>query len=987
MFPNRAALPPVRPPAAMSTDKNLERRITDFTDKWQYECRQLSNDHPRLRQLAQEGKELLATLSRKGGQEKQPAPHALSELLATVTGLLGRFPGSRQTREDLQQGMQNFLRMLMQHQVLVSGLSGASAAGRDGEDRKKVGLYAERFMRAVVAAHSADRVSESRELCTTLLASVQDSFSHFRAANIAAILWGLGKLAERGVQPAGLETVVTCLMNEIPEQVAYFKAQYISNSLWGLAKLVRNQVRPDRLEEGLNELLQQISRQAGDFNAQGIANSLWALAKLAENQVQPDRLEEGVNELLQRISRQAGDFNAQGIANSLWGLARLVANQVQPDRLEEGLDELLQRIPGQAGDFNAQAIANSLWALAKLAENQVQPAGLETVVTKLVNEIPEQAGYFKAQDISNSLWAMAKLVENQVQPAGLGKGLSGLLEKISGRAKDFEPQGISNSLWALAKLVENQVQPAGLGEGLSGLLKKISGGGEDFNAQGISNSLWALAKLVENQVQPEGLEGGLNELLKSISGQARDFKTQELSNSLWALAKLAEKQVWPDRLEEGLNALLKRITGRARDFKAQEISNSLWALGKLVENKVRPDGLEAGLNELLKRIPGRAQYFKAQEISNSLWALGKLVENQIRPDRLEEGLNVLLKRITGRARDFNAQEISTSLWALASMGVITQECPALFEDFFASLEGNDLDESHKRKLAWALTVAIARQLDTGSLDKEGEQLAGTLSRLVRRICVDASSSDGQLAGRIRNQAGLVLQFLQDTAGLDLGSDVSLDASGYAEGRPSETQHRLAGLLRSQVSLKVQEEQGLSVHNAQLPPVDMTVEHKAQDGTKRVYYLEVQGPTHYVKWGGKSIPNGSTLLKRQLYMAALRERNGQGNNGIAEYLEIPVGMCDEFLRETGACEEGQAVAWQKLFERARAGGLYPPSSVEIAGRKNRKFPVSTSEAVAGRKPPVSTSAAEADRKPPALALVAETGRKSPSRSWARVAAMK
>ncbi|MCY4473693.1 MAG: hypothetical protein OXC07_12880, partial [Kistimonas sp.] len=125
---------------------------------------------------------------------------------------------------------------------------------------------------------------------------------------------------------------------------------------------------------------------------------------------------------------------------------------------------------------------------------------------------------------------------------------------------------------------------------------------------------------------------------------------------------------------------------------------------------------------------------------------------------------------------------------------------------------------------------------------------------------------------------------------------------------------------------------------------------------------------------KSIPNGSTLLKRQLYMAALRERNGQGNNGIAEYLEIPVGMCDEFLREAGACEEGQAVAWQKLFERARAGGLYPPSSVEIAGSKDRK-------------PPVSTSIAEADRKPPALAFEAEPGRKSPARSWAAVAGRK
>jgi|GEM_PF-6816004 len=931
MFPNRATMSPVRPPAPMSTDKNLERRITAFNDKWQNECRQLRNDHPRLRKLAQESKELLATLSRKGVQEKLPAPYALSGLMATVTGLLGRFSGSRQTREDLQQGMQNFLRMLMQHQVLVFAPSGVSTAGRDGKDRATVGLYAERFMRAVVAAHSADRVSESRELCTTLLASVQDSFSHFGPQSIAAIVWGLGKLAEQGVRPVGQEQAVTRALEQASRQEMPSSAQNISNILLGLANLVRNGIQPDGLKRGVRELLERIEGQAGKVSPRHLSNSLQALARLVENQVRPDGLTTGVNALLKPIVKGASNFNAPDISSSLWALGKLGENRVQPDRLNMGVEQLLKAIPEGAANFDARQISSSLWGLAKLVGNQVRPEGLEMGVKKLLNRIPE-------------------------------------------RAADFEAQGISNCLWALAWLVGNQVQPDRLKTVVTKLVNEIPRQAAYFKAQEISNSLWALGKLAENQVQLDRRDLGLNELLKTIPGRAKDFDAQGISNSLWALGKLVENQVQPDGLEMRVKGLLKTIPGRAADFSAQGIGNSLWALGKLVENQVRPDGLEEGLNALLKRIPGWAKDFKAREISNSLWALAKLAENQVEPDGLEMRVKELLNTIPGRAADFNAQGIANSLWALASMGVITLECPALFEGFFASLEGIDFGEQSKGLLTWALAVAIARQLDTGSIDRKEEQLARKLSHLVHRICVDVSSSDGQLAGRIRNQAGLVLEFLQRKAPLDLGSVLSLDASGYAESCPSETQHRLAGLLRSQVSLKVQEEQGLSVHNAQLPPVDMTVEHKAQDGTKRVYYLEVQGPTHYVKWGGKSIPNGSTLLKRQLYMAALRERNGQGNNGIAEYLEIPVGMCDEFLREAGACEEGQAVAWQKLFERARAGGLYPPSSVEIAGSKDRK-------------PPVSTSIAEADRKPPALAFEAEPGRKSPARSWAAVAGRK
>lgn len=339
---------------------------------------------------------------------------------------------------------------------------------------------------------------------------------------------------------------------------------------------------------------------------------------------------------------------------------------------EDVLTECLQLLTRKASEeISCQDVSNTLWALAKLSEAGEQPAtavaasldaGGAAPVTVMLQQLVRFRANAKSQEISSALWSLSKLAEaaegRSSAAAGValgccGDGLGELLQQLA-VSGDSESQHIANSLWALARLYYAGSQPAmaveaalaSNGEAVGLLLQRLIRIRAGAKSQEISNSLWALARLSHAGGQPAAAvaaavahSGGKAALLLQQLTSARcKTESHHIATSLWALAKLSEAggqsaaALVATLADTGdtLTLLLQHLV----DVKCStsiDAANALWALVRLADAAQPQDAArlhaamdDAVMSRLLTRAALATDSMRTHHVPSSLFAAARL---------------------------------------------------------------------------------------------------------------------------------------------------------------------------------------------------------------------------------------------------------------------------------------------------------------------------------------------------------------------------
>ncbi|KAJ1488009.1 hypothetical protein T484DRAFT_1784665 [Baffinella frigidus] len=249
-----------------------------------------------------------------------------------------------------------------------------------------------------------------------------------------------------------------------------------------------------------------------------------------------------------------------------------------------------------------------------------------------------------------------------------------------------------------------------------------------------------------------------------------------------------------------------RATATAGDFNAQDVTNLVCALATM---GVKADARM--LEAMQERSTATARDFIPQNVANLVLALAKMGVNA--DPRL---LEAMLERATATAGDFNTQDITNLFWALACFDTSPSQLSLLVVESMAvrllSLREQLSVEGKRQMHQWLLFCDLHpewRGQLPRSMQKVKEELGGAFRQAFAREAPITSQTQADVAKQLRRL------FPE----LEVEEEYEDPKSGYS--------------IDSRVS-----------------------------GAGRVWAVEVDGPTHFLKGGSGREPSGSTLLKRR-----------------------------------------------------------------------------------------------------------------------------
>ncbi|CAE7801019.1 unnamed protein product [Symbiodinium sp. CCMP2456] len=299
-------------------------------------------------------------------------------------------------------------------------------------------------------------------------------------------------------------------------------------------------------------------------------------------------------------------------------------------------------------------------------------------------------------------WSMGKLQE---APAPLCEAL---FAAAAQRYGEFAPQGWANIAWACARLC-----PRGPRSALNCTAKMIAAAAgalrsrpTAFAVQNMSNLAWAAGTLVIRD----------SPFFSSLASACRfaELGAQHVANIAWSFGTVAHRN----------DQFIQLLSQRAVDiglatFQPEEFAGFLYALGMLSS---APPMLDAALREVQRRVtgqPGQPGQLGATELSGVIWALAALGQDS-------EAFAAAARAAEDRAAELSPQGVANVFWAFATL-----EVPGELGTSFPRLSGAaracspELMPQGLVNLAWALTVLMAAEAGSGSL--EASTLQSTLS--------------------------------------------------------------------------------------------------------------------------------------------------------------------------------------------------------------------------------------------------------------------
>ena len=417
------------------------------------------------------------------------------------------------------------------------------------------------------------------------------------------------------------------------------------------------------------------------------------------------------------------------------------------------------------------------------------------------------------------------------------RDVSGLLNLYAQNADNVNVIHLANIYGILAKEVRgfNNVEKLKTDERFKGLLEstidKLQSTPEWFDVRGIATITHSLGKL---KIFDEGF---FNEIVRLRERIAKEGEPQTLSNIVWAFATVGCESA---ELFEAVAAQHGRI---AREGKVQELSNSCWAFAKAGH---RADALfeaVAGQHKLI------AERGNAQELSNTCWAFAKAGH---RADALFEEVVGQHKRIVASDK---VQAMITNCWAFATVG---HEAEALFKAV-AAQHGRFVGNGNEQEVTTTLwSFAIAGYLDEGS---------GLVKKLWKMAC------DGRLQ---LNKEGLLQLALFYAAAQIEGPKLDLEplpesllsqieaAAAQLEDIVSLNHKEVSDTLKEleiyhEIEVSPFESSNVTFNTSTMLNIDIVI---SKNLNKNIA-IEFNGPSHYIRFNGRDVENGTTKFKRRL----------------------------------------------------------------------------------------------------------------------------
>ncbi|CAE7516484.1 unnamed protein product [Symbiodinium sp. CCMP2592] len=445
------------------------------------------------------------------------------------------------------------------------------------------------------------------------------------------------------------------------------------------------------------------------------------------------KLDELLSALMKHMQKALRGPRALGAA--LVALARLRGSRAQELRSRCLARAASERGAGPRAEGSARDLANFAWAAATLSEQgQRSGRGCTKTLTLLT--------LFRYGNLLAILQSSHEYRASTVPGAAVLQHVAS--EALAGRRSlksGFEPLDLAQLCWSLGKLQE---APAPLSEALFAAAAQRYA---EFAPQGWANIAWACARLC-----PRGPKSALNcaaKMIAAAAGALRSdptaFAVQNMSNLAWAagtlaicdspffsslatacrFAELGAQHVANIAWSFGTVAhqndqFIQWLSQRAVDiglatFQPEEFAGFLSALGML---SAAPPMLDAALQEVQRRVgPGQ---LGATELSGVIWALAALGQDS-------EAFAAAARAAEDRAAELSPQGVANVFWAFATL-----EVPWELGTSFPRLSGAahacspELVPQGLVNLAWALTVLMAAEAGSGSL--EASTLQAVLSR-------------------------------------------------------------------------------------------------------------------------------------------------------------------------------------------------------------------------------------------------------------------
>eukprot|EP00439_Symbiodinium_sp_Y106_P046771 s3396_g5.t6 len=416
---------------------------------------------------------------------------------------------------------------------------------------------------------------------------------------------------------------------------------------------------------------------------------LLRLGGLSKRQaVQDSKLDELLSALMKHMQKALRGPRALGAA--LVALARLRGSRAQELR-----SRCLVRAASERG-AGPRDLANFAWAAATLSEQGA--AVLQHVASEALAGRRSLKSGFEPLDLAQLCWSLGKLQE---APAPLSEAL---FAAAAERYAEFAPQGWANIAWACARLC-----PRGPKSALNCASKMIAAAAgalrsdpTAFAVQNMSNLAWAASTLAICD----------SPFFSSLATACRfaELGAQHVANIAWSFGTVAHQN----------DQFIQLLSQRSVDiglatFQPEEFAGFLSALGMLSS---APPMLDAALQEVQRRVgPGQ---LGATELSGVIWALAALGQDS-------EAFAAAARAAEDRAAELSPQGVANVFWAFATL-----EVPWELGTSFPRLSGAahacspELMPQGLVNLAWALTVLMAAEAGSGSL--EASTLQAVLSR-------------------------------------------------------------------------------------------------------------------------------------------------------------------------------------------------------------------------------------------------------------------
>jgi hypothetical protein len=499
--------------------------------------------------------------------------------------------------------------------------------------------------------------------------------------------------------------------------------------------------------------------------------------------------------------------------------------------------QLLQqhKLQQQGGVLDAIHIATAYHRIGEMC--QADGAGTAAAARELLQHLDQLLlfvqGQLKAWGLANIIWACAytkhAALSVQLLPVFLQP------EVLS----DANSQSVANVLWALATL-EQRV----LTQQLVGALVALVAESGAAAPHHISTSLWALGKMGRQVPNKQ-----LSVLLAELSAQSHRAKAQELANSIWGVAKLGQQV--PDRKQ--LQQLVAAFASKCSAATTQSIANLAWAVSEL--------GLEVQAEQLKQLLAAFAQQLNRadpQHVSNMLLAWARLRHN---PVQLLAALQQQehMQRFLAAA---NEQDLENTAWACGMLGHncklllggVLQQAQRMLQQDRSGLGCQALSN-----LCWAVAVLDLRQYVPAVL-----QLAQASNSVWGTYAPEGLRQLYQMHLWLLDHNLAPAEGVKGAGLLQVLSQQQLDECRRArQGHVALNAAAATSLLQQQVFAALQQLPGWQVPPQQEVATDdhnFSIDIVAVTAAGVRLAVEVDGPSHFVRMGGRWEVDGPTQYR-------------------------------------------------------------------------------------------------------------------------------